>query len=641
MSRSQSRFAYWKHAVISLLLLAPRAVWIACAIVGVLTVAGMAYAGSNCPRVLSQSDAGTTVVISNGCQLDTVARMYPQIDPATGSAYPLQQQLRSIYAANQARTEADGTYRRSSVLRTCVKPGKPDPFADAEERAACPKGLMYYFGVPSDGGQAKILIPSHLTLTLTESADKAQREADEAEAVKAKAREEKQVAEDAHARVEIDAQSAATIKQLQKDLTDSQQIAAALKGPASKGRWFWGLIVCMLGLAVWGVGGTMSTIRARQVKPVIATGRFFASDEVASEVLSQENLAVKLENEKLCSELKSARKTHADENKGFLARVHSLEGSVNERTLLTEVRLRERDEARQDLDRAQNTAISLRQERDRLTAEARNSKADIGGLRALNEMLEAEKSQLQAQVQQLADSESERQRLASEAKDLEETVSSLENVRRGQAKLLQEAHADLEVERTHVEQLESERRELMRERDAAVVSMQSAQARLDGMSMRTVSGDAEAEALVADFIEEPTRARKDTMPFGLRHMVPSSVKNPDAVAPSVVAPYVGQSPASSAYRKQTANGLAAVNLEDSPEERFAALYEEIRVLRNERNVYAQGMGEIKTIVFGDPVPPALNELGPADLVRLLVDDITEVYRQCGRLFVRGVMPPLR
>ena len=685
MSHSTSQFAYWKRAVFALLLLAPRAVWITCVIIGALAISGMAYAGGSCPRVLSRTADGTTVVITEGCQLDSVARMFPQIDPTTGTPYPMQVQLRSIYAANQNYVEADGNLRRRTVLRTCAKPGKPDPFADTEEKTVCPKGLMYYFGVASDGGQAKIFIPSQRVLTPAESAEKAERETAAADAVKAKAREEKQIAEDAHARVEVDAQSAVTIKLLQKDLAESQQITAALKGPASKGRWFWGLVVCMLGLAAWGVGGTMSTIRARQVKPVIATGRFFASDEVASQVLSEESLRVQIENDKLRTELKATRKAQADESKKFIARVQSLEGSVSERVLLAELRLKERDEAReerdtarQEFDRVQNTAISLRQERDRLTAEAKSLKSDVGGLCALNEMLEAEKSQLQTQVNQLSDSdrelqklrsdnnglralkemleaeksqlqaqvnrlataEKERKRLADEAVDLEEIVSTLRGVQSGQAKQLQEAHADLVVERAHVEQLEQEKRELMQERDLAVVSQQAAQSRLNGAMLRDFDNE-EVEALAADFSEEPTRVRKDTVPFGLRHLVPSSANSLDAMVSSVIPPYVGQSPASSAYRKQTANGLAAVNLEDSPEERFAALYDEIRSLRTERNVYAQGIGEIKTLVFGDPVPSALDELGPIDLVRLLVDDITEVYRQGGRLFVRGATAPLR
>ena len=307
MERSKGRLAHRKHAVFALLLLAPRAVCILCVILGALTVAGMAYAGGSCPRVLSRTPEGVTVVIAQGCQLDAVARMFPQIDPATNAPYPMQVQMRSIYAANQGRTEADGSYSRRTVLRNCAKGGKPHPNADTEEKTACPNGLMFYYGVASDGGQAKIFIPSKRVLTQAESAEKAEQEVAAADAAKAKDREAVRTADDARERIQVDAQSAAKIAQLEKDVDEGRQAIAALKGPASKGRWFWGMIVCMLGLAAWGVGGTMSTIRARQVKPVIATGRFFASDEVASEVLSKENLDVQFENERLREQVKSAR----------------------------------------------------------------------------------------------------------------------------------------------------------------------------------------------------------------------------------------------------------------------------------------------------------------------------------------------
>jgi len=647
MKTSQEQLAYWKNAVFTLLLLAPRAVWIACVIVGALTLAGMAYAGGSCPRVLSSTPEGTTVVISAGCQLEAVARMFPQIDPATNAPYPVQVQLRSIYAANQNYVEADGTLRRRTVLRTCAKPGKPDPYADTEEKTVCPKGLMYYFGVASDGGQAKIFIPGKRVLTQAESAEKAEQEMAAADAAKAKEREARQTAADARERIQVDAQSAAKIAQLDNDLAESRQTIAALKGPASKGRWFWGMVICMLGLAAWGVGGTMSTIRARQVKPVIATGRFFASDEVASSVLSEENLNVRLENEKLRDQVKSARQAHADELKVYIAKVESLEGSVSERTLLSEVRFREREEARKErdangfkLEQAQNAAIALRQDNERQRAEIARLNSDNQGLRALKEMLEAEKSQLHAKVQQLGESESERQRLVAEARELEDTISTFESAHKGHAKHLMEMNADLLLERAHVEQLEAEKRELALERDQAVTSHWSIQSRLDNMQNRAANVQ-ELETALPDQSEEPTRIRKDTIPFGVSHLALSSVNISGKEASSGIKTCAGLGSASSAIRRRTIDRFPAVQPNESPEDRFVRIMEEMDGLRNDRNIYERGISEIRTIVFGDPVPAALTQLEPADMVRLLVDDVTDVYRQSGRLFVRGAAPVLR
>ena len=89
------------------------------------------------------------------------------------------------------------------------------------------------------------------------------------------------------------------------------------------------------------------------------------------------------------------------------------------------------------------------------------------------------------------------------------------------------------------------------------------------------------------------------------------------------------------------DGFPALRHDEPPEEQFVALYQEMSVLRTERNVYAQGMDEIRKVVYGDPIPQAIAQLTPSDLVRLLVDDVIDVYRQCGRLSFKGIRPAAR
>lgn len=638
MQHRQDRSAYWKRSLFTLLLLAPRAVGIVSFIIAVMAVTGLAYAGPTCPRVISQTEEGTTVLIGEGCELGSVARKFPLAGP-DGKALPLQVQMRSIYAANQNRIEPDGSLRRRTVLRTCAKPGKPDPYADTEEKTLCPNGLMYYFGVASDGSQARIFIPSKRVLTVAESAEAAERQ-EAAKQAERDALQARTLADNEAKEIELmDAAAAARIAELEAQLAESRHLNASLKAPASKGRWFWRMVICMVGLVAWGVGGTLSTIRARQVRPVIATGRFFASDEVASNVLSEENLSLKLENDQLRRGLRQVRKQQAEEHRTFTARISSLETSVSERSLLSTTRLTERDDARRQRDvaleeqvRLQDAAVAIRQESDLKEREIEGLRSEKNGLMILNEMIETENTQLKSQVRQLTHNQSQNEflRLTAEAKELEGVVSSLQDVQKGQAKQLIELSADLETERAHSVQLEAEKIALSDERSAALKSYVDAQARLDSLEKRAAMGLQGAQSDRPQPAEALARVRKNTVPFGVSALAPSSVNSQDAPASSGIQVGVGLSPSSSGTRTQTVTGLASVQNEEQPEERFVALYDEIRTLRTERNVYAQGVRSIRTVVFGENLPEVLVQLKPEELIRLLVQDIVEVYRKSGR-----------
>ncbi|MFZ6015403.1 MAG: hypothetical protein ACOYUZ_03555 [Patescibacteria group bacterium] len=103
------------------------------------------------------------------CDLRILPRMFPQIDPETEKPYPMQIQLRSIWAANQTRV-VDGEKIRFTVMRGCARPGKPSDHADEEEMKECPDGLMNYFSAPSSDSMARIEIPKKRKLTLAEAA---------------------------------------------------------------------------------------------------------------------------------------------------------------------------------------------------------------------------------------------------------------------------------------------------------------------------------------------------------------------------------------------------------------------------------------------------------------------------------------
>ncbi|MBD3281971.1 hypothetical protein GF391_04470, partial [Candidatus Uhrbacteria bacterium] len=119
-----------------------------------------------CVRELEKNAESVVVLHNPDCDLRVLARMYPQKD-ADGDVLPMQVQLRSLYAANQTRVE-DGVRHRYTVMRGCVRPGKPSEHADAEERELCPDGLMNYFSAPASDNAAKIVVPVKRHLTVAE-----------------------------------------------------------------------------------------------------------------------------------------------------------------------------------------------------------------------------------------------------------------------------------------------------------------------------------------------------------------------------------------------------------------------------------------------------------------------------------------
>ena len=127
-------------------------------VVVALTGRGAQAAGSACVTVLERGPEAYKVTLGTGCDLRQVARLLPQRDGQSGDVLPMQDQLRSIYAYNEALAQKDPEHSRT-VLRGCVPAKGPPPGATAEEREACPKGLVNYYGIASAGNQAIIHVP--------------------------------------------------------------------------------------------------------------------------------------------------------------------------------------------------------------------------------------------------------------------------------------------------------------------------------------------------------------------------------------------------------------------------------------------------------------------------------------------------
>jgi hypothetical protein len=111
-----------------------------------------------CVRFVGEIKGAFAVTLQPGCDLREAASLFPQLDPETHSPLPMQEQLRSIYETNEAHI-ADSKLKARTVSRGCVPTGKAPSFASPEEREICPRGLVNYFGVASQGNQAVILIP--------------------------------------------------------------------------------------------------------------------------------------------------------------------------------------------------------------------------------------------------------------------------------------------------------------------------------------------------------------------------------------------------------------------------------------------------------------------------------------------------
>jgi hypothetical protein len=133
----------------------------------ILFTSGTAKASPSwCVKELERSNDHIKVLHNPDCDLRVLPRMYPQKDDA-GKILPMQQQLRSLFAANQTRVE-NGVKRRFTVMRGCVRPGKPSRYADAEEMQICPDGLMNYFSAPASDSAARIVVPVKRYLTIAE-----------------------------------------------------------------------------------------------------------------------------------------------------------------------------------------------------------------------------------------------------------------------------------------------------------------------------------------------------------------------------------------------------------------------------------------------------------------------------------------
>jgi len=129
------------------------------------------YADSPCVRVVEKADDHLVVAHNPTCDLRDIPRMFPQINPETGKPFPMQVQLRSLFAANQSRV-VDGKKIRHTVMRGCVRPARPSPDADAEEISACPDGLMNYFSAPADDSLARVTVPFTQNLTFAARMEK-------------------------------------------------------------------------------------------------------------------------------------------------------------------------------------------------------------------------------------------------------------------------------------------------------------------------------------------------------------------------------------------------------------------------------------------------------------------------------------
>ncbi len=333
------------HLWCTLLLLVPRCIWSLPLVIGLLCPVTAQAAPDACYSVMGQSSNGTAIRLNDGCDLYRVVRALPLIDQETGKPYPTQIQLRSIFAANQDRFE-DGTFVRRTVIRSCARPGKPDPHADKDElNNVCKNGdgLAHYFGIPG----VKIVVPSKRQFTQAEATEAAQKQLDDEMSAKAAAQDKARQQRLDERRVEANAEALAKIKDLENKLSDSQAVVAELRGPANRGRWFWGLIIAIILLALYGVGSTTVAVRAKQPKPIITpVGGFFPDVTVASEILSQANADLQAELAASQLQVECLRKERDDGS----AHIIQLGGELQKQAGLAEERftalMKERSENR-------------------------------------------------------------------------------------------------------------------------------------------------------------------------------------------------------------------------------------------------------------------------------------------------------
>lgn len=480
--RETSHKTTWSRLWCTLLLLLARAAWSLPVVVGILVLAPAARAEPEpCPKVMAQTPQGVAIRIGEGCDLFRVVRAHPQFDPATGRPYPMQIQLRSIYAANQDHYE-DGVFVRRSVMRNCARPGKPDPNADKDElQNVCKNGdgLAYYFGIPG----VKILIPSQRQLTQSESAELAQKQLDDELAAQAAAQDKRRVEQEAETRITVNAEAAAKIADLESKLEASQTAVASLRTPASRGRWFWGMVIAMLCLAIYSVGSTTVAVRARRIKPVIASGQFYPDVETASEILSGENVDLKSQLAAAQRETKAARAEVETAN----GRIAQLVKDAAEQSALAKKHMDALVEERRINQELSQADARLKEEGDRLNA--------------MYLKLEVELKDRQRPSFRPPGMESEAA-LRAQVNGLRESVASLEGVRARQAQQLQRANTELDSMRRRIENLGRINKAIEYERDQAIQASRSAQARAAKLRLVNSLPD-----IVSDEDDPPTEVK--------------------------------------------------------------------------------------------------------------------------------------
>ncbi|MFA6447732.1 MAG: hypothetical protein WCW31_05815 [Patescibacteria group bacterium] len=389
----------------------PKSFWSLLVLLGALILSVSATAepkpqgrGHPCMTPVSQDIMGTMVILRQNCDLSVVINAFPQIDPATSKPFPVQVQRRSIYAANQAREEDGVSYPRS-VIRHCLRPGHPDQHADADELSICPDGLMHYFAVAG----AKILIPVDRELTAAEKQETKDRAA--------AAEQQKQEKEEKHdlalqaIQSEERAKSDQRIADLGSALAASNTRLYELEPDAQKGRWFYLLLASCCIFAIWGVGGTVSTVRARRnLKPVKVLGRNFADPYKAMMDLRDRYLGIRIENDLRCRQQATSSIEYKTEKEKLETRIAALEA----------------------LHATDATLAKLLQE------DVYKLRGEISQLNTLNGTLSMEKAQLEANVELQ-----------------KEQISGLETARSGQVGQIRKLNRELEEKTQRVAELEA------------------------------------------------------------------------------------------------------------------------------------------------------------------------------------------
>lgn len=120
----------------------------------------------DCVRLVRSTESHHLVVLAGSCDLRWAANRFPQTTQA-GSAMRLEQQLRSIYAANADEKPS------SPVRMSCIHSARPADAASPEELAFCPKGLVNYYAIAG----AQLRIPLSQQETYGEKASRVARTA--------------------------------------------------------------------------------------------------------------------------------------------------------------------------------------------------------------------------------------------------------------------------------------------------------------------------------------------------------------------------------------------------------------------------------------------------------------------------------